>query len=79
MCPLGDDWHDTFVATGYPCCLRCREHHRHPETCPGITPDGEPADYPDDYWDPEPEPTADTPLVLADVASPPSTTPDPRD
>lgn len=23
--------------TGYPWCVRCQDHHRHPETCPGIT------------------------------------------
>lgn len=53
-CPLGDDWHDTYIATGYPCCVRCQTHHRHPETCPGINPDGTEADYPpspDDWPD----------------------------
>jgi hypothetical protein len=44
-CQIGDDeWHQTFVDTGYPDCLRCRTHHR-PFDCPGITETGEEAEY----------------------------------
>lgn len=33
-CLIGDtEWHPTFADTGYPCCVRCQTHHRHPETC----------------------------------------------
>jgi hypothetical protein len=34
ICLIGDDeWHQTFLELGYRCCVRCRLHHRHPETC----------------------------------------------
>ncbi|MGZ4574771.1 MAG: hypothetical protein ACXVXY_07210 [Mycobacteriaceae bacterium] len=41
-CLIGDDeWHQTFIDTGRPCCVRCQSHHRHPETCRGVDEDGE--------------------------------------
>lgn len=49
-CLLGDDvtdgWHQMSLDAGQACCLRCRDHHRHPETCPGILEDGTDAPYP---------------------------------
>lgn len=44
-CDSADEWCIALEETGYPFCPRCREHHRHPETCPGITPDGEGGEY----------------------------------
>lgn len=40
-CPCGSDLPCAHEDAGYPWCRACMDHHRHPETCAGLTPEGE--------------------------------------